>query len=156
MDYIVEKILQDAQKEAEGLLMSARANSRSRVESAKIQIESDREADIERAMSRAVAEAKQAELNAKVRARRDELTARTGAIDAVFADAKVQLGKSGASLANSLKSKFAKPTDKVEVLKDGGIIVENPNYRLSLTLDELLAGLRADIELGVAKILFGK
>jgi len=150
---ITERILENARAEAEAVVNNAKEEAAQRVKNAKAQIELDREAQIEKAMQRAVVEAKQAEQIAKNQSRKDELRARQTAIDEVFAMAAAQLKKEG-KLADALKKKFAKTGDKVEVSKEGGIIIENPNYTLSLTLPELLAGLRGEIELQVAKKLF--
>ena len=150
---IAQKIVEEAKSQAETLVTDAKVSAVERVKNAKAQIELDREAQIEKSMARAVIEAKQAEQIAKNQSRKDELRARQTAIDEVFALAGAQLKKES-KLADALKKKFAKTGDKVEASKEGGIIIENPNYTLSLTLSELLAGLRGEIELAVAKKLF--
>ncbi|MCL2587329.1 MAG: hypothetical protein FWE31_03780 [Firmicutes bacterium] len=150
--FITERIQLDAKAEAEAIVTSAEAAAKKRVEDAKIVHQQESEAQIERGMAKAVAEAKQAEIASKILARKQELEARQVAIDAVFIEAGKKL--KDAKLADTLKKKFAKTGDKITPAKEGGIIIENTNYTLSLTLPELLASLREDIEMEVAKKLF--
>ena len=149
---ICNRILADAKAQADATIANAKKAAKARVESAKHSIDAENEIQIERAMAKAVAEAKQSELAEKTRARKDELAARQNEIDTVFAMASAKINK--AKLGEALKKKFAKPGDKVENHPSGGIVIDNPGWTLSLSLPELLQGLRQEIENTIAELLF--
>ena len=149
---LTDRIIQEAKDAADALVAKAKEDAKLRLETAKREIDQDREAQIERAMGRAMEAAKQAEITAKTLARKNNLRARVEALDVCFAEAAKKVDKT--KLAASLKAKFAKPKDTVTPAKEGGIVIENSNYILSLTLPELMAGMRADIEWEVARRLF--
>lgn len=178
MEDIIKKIAADVEAESAALVKQARSDADKRIAKAKADIERDAESALERARRRAEAVQRQAENQAKTANRREELLSRQAAIDEVFADVRKKLlglsAKETQSLVDTLIKKYGKSGDTVVVSKadskkivapkgfklqasdkfEGGIVLENPNYERSLTLDELLASLRDGIELEVAKKLF--
>jgi len=152
MSKISEKILRDAELEAERAVERANATASERLLRATADAEAEANAVAERAKRNAEAAAKQSEIATKSRVSRETLAQKQAYIDKVFATVREQIIK-GKDISGALEKKFAKPGDAV-VKKDGGIVIDNANYSLSLTVDDLLTELRHRVEADVAKILF--
>ena len=157
MENIINKIKFDTEAEITAMLNAAKADAERRVERAKADIERDAESALERAKRRVEAATRAAEIQDKTASRREDLLARQAIIDEVFGEVQSKLLKLGAAdkkkLVDALVKKFGSKDDKV-VQAGGGVVLENPKYTRSLTVDELLAALREKVELEVAKILF--
>ena len=154
--YILDKIKENTKTETEGALLLAKHDADAQIQSAKQEIAEKVKKQVV-AMEKGVKIAIEQELHtAKIRLRKAELKSKQSHIDDVFEAVRVQLSSPAQNkkLVESLKTKFAKPGDKVKEA-DGGIVIENKSYELSLTLMELLQELRGDVELELSKILFG-
>jgi len=151
MSKITEKILRDAELEAKRAIDTAQATADERLARAKQTAEAEAKVAEERARALSEAHANQQRIAAETKARRETLSQKHAHIDKVFATAREKIDTK--KLAESLEKKFAHKGDTV-TKKDGGIVIENANYTLSLTLDDLMADLRDKIESDIARILF--
>jgi len=153
--YILNKIADDVAITSESEVITAKESAKKRVENVRAELAADFEAAVERARVKSEQESHQAQVTAKAVALRAEQTAKKEALDSIFADAsKKILASDRKSLEAALTKKFSKTGDKVTAHKDGGIVIDNAKYTLSLTMDELMDDLRGRIELEVSKMLF--
>jgi len=184
-NYIIEKILEIAKRDADKLVKEANKSSVERISKAQKEADEDVVKAVERAKRKSVEEASQAEIVAKTATMRERITNKQSTIDQVFATVRKQLltlnAKEAQAFVAALIKKEATAGDTVVISKndsakitadfikglpvknlklkpggdfDGGIVLQNEKYDLSLTLDELLADLRTEIELEVSKMLF--
>jgi len=157
MENIVNKILEEAKAEAKEMLAKAETSSKKQISNAKIEIEENKESLVEQARAKAERDARQNEMQAKTIAARKQSNDKQEIVSAVFNDAKAKILAMSASerkkLVDGLIKKHGRKDDKITE-HDGGVILENKDYVLSLTVSDLLEHLRQEIELEVVGILF--
>ncbi|MCL2846590.1 MAG: V-type ATP synthase subunit E family protein [Firmicutes bacterium] len=184
-NYIVEKILNDANAEAAVITADAKKAAAERVRRTEADIVRETESAMERARRKVRDEERQAEIVAKTQTMRARISNKQAVIDDIFADVRKQLlgmnAKDAQLLVTNLVKKHGRSGDTVVISKadeknisstfiaglpvknlktkvssdfEGGVILQNATYDLSLTLDELLVELRTEIELEISKILF--
>jgi vacuolar-type H+-ATPase subunit E/Vma4 len=151
-----ERITADAQKEAKELVDSAKKRINSSLETFKAELAQNEEEEVSRAKATTARENELLALSDKTTERKELLAKKHEIVDEVFAMVRKELlaNKDNKKLIDALTKKYAREGDKIEKA-NGGIIISNKTYDLKLTADELLAGLREEIEVEVAEILFG-
>jgi len=150
--YIADKIIKDAESDSKKQIAQAKQDAATRLKDATTRFEQEKIAADERAKRESEQAKYRAGLVQETAKRKEELRNKQEIIDQVFATAKTKVSKT--TLAEKLKKKYAKTGDKVTPVKDGGIVIENKNYTMSLSLNELLTQLRSEIELELSKRLF--
>ena len=155
-EQLLERIIEDAKKEAKAIIDKANKDASGQIAFAEEQARMDIVAATEAARKKAVRAVEIAKSAADVASRLDGLVQKTQIINQVFDEAKKELLKSdNKKLRDALAKRYSKAGDTVKQ-KDGGIIIENANYEIRLTVNELLATLREEIEAEVVKILFAE
>ena len=158
MESIVNKILEDAEIEAKAIIARAETNSRQQIIDVKREIEDNKDFLMESAKKLKQVESEQNEMLAKTIASRKNSNDKQEVISNTFEMAKAKIlamsAKEKKEIATKLVKKYRRKDDTV-IERDGGVVLENKDYVLSLTASDLLDSLRQEIELEIANLLFG-
>jgi vacuolar-type H+-ATPase subunit E/Vma4 len=154
---LVQKILNDAAKEAAAMIDAAAASAEQKVAAAKIAAAERKEKAVSEAKKNLARAGEQAALAKEVENIKSKINAKQEIMSAVFDAVRSNIINAKPAdkraLTDALTKRYAKTGDKVTPAGDG-IIISNKNYDIDLSLDVLLADLRGSIELEVAKMLF--
>lgn len=169
---LTNKIIKNANKQAAALIEDAQNQAQAKLAAAKQTAAERREAALQKGKKDAAIQAEQLKKANEVEMIKARINARQAVMSQAFNQVRDNLLHASNAdikkIVNALVQKYAAPKDTVLVAREwakampnlkatdaitGGIIIENPTYRLELSLDVLLANLREDIELEVAQIL---
>ncbi|MDR1917478.1 MAG: hypothetical protein LBQ05_00640 [Christensenellaceae bacterium] len=155
---LVRKIIYNANKEADELLVAAATEAADKLEKARA-VANERK---KKALS--VAEQKMRQKNEElalaheVENIKQKINIKQDIMQSVFDGVKANIQKANPTekqkLAAHLRKNYGQPNDKITETPDGGIIISNKNYDIDLSLSVLLDDLRGAIEPDIAKMLF--
>lgn len=169
---LTNKIIKDAQKQADALVAAAQTAAEQKITAAKLDASARKEAAVKQAkQAQKAREAQLAKAN-EVELIKARINAKQALMTQAFTTVRDNLRHAQPAeikkIIQFLVDKYGAPQDTVLVAQawaaarpdlpttdalPDGIIIENPTYRIELSLDVLLADLRAQIELEVARLL---
>lgn len=169
---LTNKIIKNAEKQAAALVQTAKDQADAQITAAQAVAEERHAAAVQQAQAKLSEQTAQLQKAHEVDLIKARINARQAVMSQAFAQVRDQLLHAKPAdvkkIVDALLAKYAGPQDTILIAREwakamphltptdtivGGIIIQNPTYRLELSVDVLLANLRADIELEVAQIL---
>lgn len=169
---LTKKILHDARQQAKELITAAEQRATEQLKTARTQADDKRRAALAKGQASLAYRQTQQERAHEVARIKAQINARQFWIDQVFANAREKLlhatDAEVKNLVDTYTKKYAKTGDKIIIAKnwahalpelptttmiDGGIIIENPNYRIELDIDSILNELREPLAPTLAEML---
>ena len=147
-EQFLERIITDAKTEAKNIVKQAKQLATSNIAYAKIQAQRNEEMAIKQSKQISARDRERADAAEQVERQKQTLIRKTEIVDKVFESVKGKV-----TITQKVINKYKKSGDIVKQTK-GGVLIENKNYQINLTLDELVNSMREDIESNVAEILF--